>query len=312
MQRLTVIVWILLILGVGLLTGCQAEKPAPTETIDLELDSPESEPVSASGEVSPAQWAQLSFKTSGTIESFLVEEGTQVAAEQELARLEETPFDNAIAQANAALKRAEAVLEDLKNQPRPDAISAAEAAVSNAEANLDRLERSNAREIETEAAQAQIDSAKAALAELIKGASESQIRSANADIDAAKLNAEQAQLNKSQTKLTAPFDGEILEIYPREGDTTVAGTPVLLLFDPASLQVETTDLSELDVAQIEIGDTAQVTFDALPDLELTGKVVNIAKRATPGANITFKAVIQLDRIPDELRWGMTAFVTIQK
>jgi multidrug efflux pump subunit AcrA (membrane-fusion protein) len=84
----------------------------------------------------------------------------------------------------------------------------------------------------------------------------------------------------------------------------------LLIADLNNLQVETTDLSEIDVAQISIGDTAVVTLDALPDLVLEGTVVNIAPKADEGSGVNFPVIIELSEIPAALRWGMTAFVDI--
>ena len=66
------------------------------------------------------------------------------------------------------------------------------------------------------------------------------------------------------------------------------GLPVLLLADLENLQVETTDLGEIDVAQIVVGDTAIVTFDALPELVLEGTVVSIAPKAAPGSGVDYR------------------------
>ena len=89
------------------------------------------------------------------------------------------------------------------------------------------------------------------------------------------------------------------------------GSPVLLIGDLDHLQVQTTDLSEIDVAQISLGDMAVVTFDALPELVLDGTVVSIAPKADEGAGVNFPVVIELDEIPPALRWGMTAFIDIE-
>jgi hypothetical protein len=76
------------------------------------------------------------------------------------------------------------------------------------------------------------------------------------------------------------------------------------------MQVETTDLSEIDVAQISLGDTAFITFDSLPDLELQGTVARIAPKSDESAGVNFPVIIELSEIPAALRWGMTAFVDI--
>jgi multidrug resistance efflux pump len=115
----------------------------------------------------------------------------------------------------------------------------------------------------------------------------------------------------SDLELKAPFEGVISEIYINPSEWVAPGSPVLLIADLAHLQVETTDLGEIDVAQIVEGDSAIVTFDALPELVLDGTVVSIAPKAEPGSGVNFPVIVELSEIPPELRWGMTAFVDIE-
>jgi multidrug resistance efflux pump len=84
-----------------------------------------------------------------------------------------------------------------------------------------------------------------------------------------------------------------------------------MLADMDHLQVETTDLNEIDVAQIQVGDVASISFDALPDLLITGVVTSIAPKSSAGSSVNYTVVIELDELPEELRWGMTAFVDIE-
>jgi len=112
-------------------------------------------------------------------------------------------------------------------------------------------------------------------------------------------------------ELKAPFDGVISEVHINPSEWVAPGSPVLLIADLKHLQVKTTDLGEIDVAQIGIGDTATITFDALPDLILEGTVINIAPKASPGSGVNFPVTLELNEIPPELRWGMTAFVDIE-
>lgn len=111
-------------------------------------------------------------------------------------------------------------------------------------------------------------------------------------------------------ELAAPFDGIISAVYINPSEWVAPGSPVLLIADLEHLQVETTDLGEIDVAQIVEGDTAVVTFDALPDLVLEGTVVSIAPKAAEGSGVNFPVIIELSEIPPALRWGMTAFVDV--
>ena len=111
--------------------------------------------------------------------------------------------------------------------------------------------------------------------------------------------------------MAAPFDGVISQVNINSSEWVAPGSPVLLLADLEHLQVETTDLGEIDVAQIVEGDTAVITFDALPDLVLEGTVVSIAPKAAEGSGVNFPVILELSEIPPALRWGMTAFVDIE-
>jgi multidrug efflux pump subunit AcrA (membrane-fusion protein) len=131
-------------------------------------------------------------------------------------------------------------------------------------------------------------------------------RISNADVQLAA-----AKDTLSDLELTAPFDGVISELYVNPNEWVAPGSPVLLIADIEHLQVETTDLNEIDVAQIDEGDTVMVTFDALPDLTLEGTVVSIAPKAEAGSGVNYPVIIELSEIPAELRWGMTAYVDIE-
>ena len=77
----------------------------------------------------------------------------------------------------------------------------------------------------------------------------------------------------SETELKAPFAGTVAEIAPVAGEQVVAGAVVVRLADLSAWQIETDDLTELDVVKVKAGAPASLTFDALPGVQLTGKVV---------------------------------------
>lgn len=130
------------------------------------------------------------------------------------------------------------------------------------------------------------------------------VDNANVQLDAA-INA------LDDLALNAPFDGTVTELYVKESEWIAPGQPILLLADLDHLRVETTDLNEIDVARIEVGDTAIVTFDALPDVVVDGQVVRVAQKAAEGSGVNYPVVVVLDEIPEKLRWGMTAFVDVE-
>jgi HlyD family secretion protein len=134
---------------------------------------------------------------------------------------------------------------------------------------------------------------------------------AEARISNAEAQLAAAKENLADLELVAPFDGVISEVHINPSEWVAPGSPVLLIADLDHLQIETTDLGEIDVAQIVEGDKVVVTFDALPELVLEGTVVSIAPKAAPGSGVNFPVIIELSEIPSELRWGMTAFVDIE-
>ncbi len=130
-------------------------------------------------------------------------------------------------------------------------------------------------------------------------------RIANAE---AQLAAAQSVLDDLQ--LLAPFAGTISELHIKTSEWVSPGQPVLVLADLNNLQVETTDLSEIDIAKIVIGDTVSLTFDALPDT-VAGTVTHISPKAAQGSGVNYTVTIDLAELPTDLRWGMTAFVELE-
>jgi multidrug resistance efflux pump len=131
------------------------------------------------------------------------------------------------------------------------------------------------------------------------------------EVIAAKTRISAIETVLNQAKIFAPFDGVIVETYVNSGEMVSPGVPVVLIADLSTLQVQTTDLNEVDAARVQIGDSASVTFDALPDTVVTGKVTNVALKNAPGSGVYFNVTITLEELPAQLRWGMSAFVEIQ-
>jgi HlyD family secretion protein len=124
----------------------------------------------------------------------------------------------------------------------------------------------------------------------------------------AQLVAAQSALDDLQ--LFAPFSGTISELNIKANEWVSPGQPVMLLADLSSLQVETTDLSEIDVSRIIIGETVSITFDALPDM-VEGTVTRISLKSAQGSGVNYTVVIDMAELPEGLRWGMTAFVDVE-
>jgi len=140
-----------------------------------------------------------------------------------------------------------------------------------------------------------------------------QIALVQTQLDAAKVRLELAKAQLAKLTLTAPFDGVVTSILFKPGEWANPGQPALVLADLEALRVETTDLSEIDVVGVSVGQAVQISVDALPGLKLTGKVISIsdAYQETRG-DITYTTRIELDNTDPLLRWGMTVLVTFEE
>jgi HlyD family secretion protein len=149
------------------------------------------------------------------------------------------------------------------------------------------------------------------LAQLQAGPADQEITLAETDVAQAELALEEAQLALERSERRAPFDGTVGRVEVREGEQIRQGDPLLTLGDLSTLRVETTDLDEIDVAKIEVGQSVDITFDAFPDRIFKGRITRINPMAAPGGGgVTYTTIIALEELAPEIRWGMTAFVDI--
>ncbi len=154
---------------------------------------------------------------------------------------------------------------------------------------------------ELDLAQKAYDDAKDGPAPDLLAQAEARVRNAEAQMAAA-----QAALDDLQ--ITAPFDGSVAQILVHENDWVVPGQYVIAVGDFSAFQVLTTDLNEVDVAQISIGQSALVTFDALPAIDIQAEVVKIARKSTPGEGVNYEVTLELAETPVGLLWDMSALV----
>ncbi|MGB2897573.1 MAG: HlyD family efflux transporter periplasmic adaptor subunit [Anaerolineales bacterium] len=148
-------------------------------------------------------------------------------------------------------------------------------------------------------------------ARVMDGPDPETLEQAEARVATANAQVKAAEAALSMLVLEAPFAGTISEVYTQEKEWVAPGQPLIVLADLQTLRVETTDLNEIDAALIEIGDFAITTFDALPDILIEGKVVYIASKSDEGSGVNYKVILELNEIPEKVRWGMTAFVDIE-
>lgn len=173
----------------------------------------------------------------------------------------------------------------------------------------ERLQGAEASVIETAARR---DAAQARLNVVESGATEEEIAVRETEVDAARVALESARLTLTRTQVRVPITGTIGRVNVSEGELAAPGQPIVEIGDLDTLRVETTDLGELDVALVQIGQGVTITFDALPDAVSSGRVTRIAPKADSEAGgVAYTTIIELDEIHPQLRWGMTAFVDIE-
>jgi len=196
-------------------------------------------------------------------------------------------------------------------------MGAAGEALDAAEANLyallnQRDDRVRVAETAVDSAKEQQSAAEAQLAQAKVGASAEEIAAAEAAIRQAEVTLEKAQVALQRTEVRAPMGGTVGMVELRAHELVVPGQPLITLGDLDTLRVETTDLDEIDVARVKMGQIVDVTFDALPNQTFTGRVMRISPMAeSSGGGVNYTAVIKLEELHQAVRWGMTAFVDIE-
>jgi multidrug efflux pump subunit AcrA (membrane-fusion protein) len=132
-----------------------------------------------------------------------------------------------------------------------------------------------------------------------------------AQLQQAKLNLQTAQYDLDATRLVAPFSGVIAAANAAAGDYVSPGAIIIVISDANQLYVQTTDLSERDIPQVAIGQTASVVVKAL-NLSVPGRVSAVSPLAdTLGGDVVYQVNIALDELPPGLRAGMSVQVLIK-
>lgn len=335
-QSVVVLIALVLVaaLALVLLTNQQIVGLLKSERVEegqtLQTEEP-LQPVMAGGKVQaacqlmPGQSAEVSFNASGLIEEFLVVEGDQVEAGQVIARLD------GIKQAEAELISASRAVEDARNELekiQQDVVLSAARALKDYRDAI--LEEKNARNLvkklqdadkpddeiaQAEAglalARAQLSVAEDAYERKKNGPDPLELAKAEAMVRETLSRQEAAEETLKSRELRAPFAGTVIEFYLSQGEFAGPGTPILLLANLDKFQVETTNLSELNILDVEPGESATVTFDALREMPFPGSVrlVQPLGKNFQG-DIIYKVIVDGDFAQQGLLWGMSCSVVI--
>lgn len=263
-------------IGLLVLTACASSAPVVPEATSAPIENIPSESpnsVVASARAEPAQVSQLSFTTSALVKEIPVRAGGAVTAGDVLMVLNTPDLEYDVIAAEA----------DYKAKSQAAELQKAEK-VLYVDPDTGRKEwYSLPREVYLKAV---------------------------AEADVAKAQWDTAIANLAQATLNAPFDGTIVDVNVVPGELVQVNQVVMTIADLSHLEIVTTDLSERDISRVKIGQSVNVTIEAM-DVTISGKVIRISPRAvTLGGDVVFPVTIALDEQPKGLFWGMSAEVEI--
>jgi multidrug efflux pump subunit AcrA (membrane-fusion protein) len=215
----------------------------------------------------------------------------------------------ALNQMKQRLETARQAFEPYKYRPSGDSIRQDRLDTLNeAQADYNASVRRLQYEYDVQVAQAQLDKALRDYATWQAGPDPARVRLAEARLSNARAQLAAAQAALNRLTLAAPFDGTLARLDAHPGEWVIPGQVVLSLVDLGNLQVETTDLSERDIPQVEVGQPVTVVIKALGQ-SVPGTVREIAPLADSlGGDVVYKTTILLDEIPAGLRAGMSVEV----
>ncbi len=263
--------------------------------------------VSASGEIKPRRYVNISSNVPGMIEKIYVKEGEKVKEGQILIKLDSAQYEASVARDKAYIASLE---EDLRN----------------ADTNLKKAEATYKRSMELHKEQLISDEA----LENAKTQYEIALSQKNSllhRIAQAKASLQSTIDSLNKTIIRSPIEGVVTSLKVEEGEVAVIGTmnnpgTVLLTIADLSVMEVEVDVDETDVINVKLGQKAEVKVDALPDKILEGEVTEIGSSAKQGSTLLsssastskeakdFKVVVTLKNPPSVLKPGLSASADI--
>ena len=253
--------------------------------------------VEAKGQLKPISSSVVSPSVDGTVDSINVQAGQSVNEGDVLMTIKNDELDRNVAEAQRAVAAAQ---EDLTNAQK--AAAAAQATPT------------------TDA-----DGASAAAGVSAASAETNAVSAAQRSLASAQANLDQANAKAASRTVTAPSSGSIVELNAKVGATvtggmimgesdTSGGKQCMQIADLSKMKV-TVQVGEKDIAKIAVGQSANVTYPAFPDIVSQGTVTAIASVANSdsnsgGGSVTFNVDILIEAPDSRLKPGMTAEVSV--
>ncbi len=293
--------------------------------------------VSASGEIKPKTYVNLGANAFGKIVKLHVKEGDRVKKGQVVAQLENVQSS---ADVNATKASVQAAQTDFVAAGAGLETSRADLNRAKSDADHARLDWERAQGLYKDAliAKQDYDTKKAVWESAEAGLAQAQARidQAKAQMDSAQKHISQNQANLARvsdvlqkTIYASPFDGVITNLPVREGETVVMGiqnSPGSTLMTIADMSVITAEVKvdETDIVNVQIGQAAEVTIDAIPRKIFHGTVSEIGDNAmvrSTGVSTSqststseeakdFKVVVTVTDPPPDLRPGLSTTAKI--
>ena len=145
-----------------------------------------------------------------------------------------------------------------------------------------------------------------------EGANKDQLALAQARLDNAKAQVAAAEANLTSFVLTAPFDGVVAEVAVRVGEQVGPESRAVSIADTSAWVIETTDITELEVVKVAVGQKVTFTADAFSDVVMNGAVTEISQSSyTQSGDVLFTVRIQVKDVDPRSKWGMTVQVNFE-
>lgn len=253
--------------------------------------------VEAKGQLKPISSSVVSPSVDGTVDSINVQAGQSVNEGDMLMTIKNDELDRNVAEAQRAVAAAQ---EDLANAQKA-------AAAAQATPTTD------------------VEGASAAAGVSDASADTNAVSAAQRSLASAQANLDQANAKAASRTVTAPSSGSIVELNAKVGATvtggmimgesdTSGGKQCMQIADLSKMKV-TVQVGEKDIAKIAVGQSANVTYPAFPDIVSQGTVTAIASvansdAANGGGSVTFNVDILIEAPDARLKPGMTAEVSV--
>ncbi|MEE4244230.1 MAG: efflux RND transporter periplasmic adaptor subunit, partial [Kangiellaceae bacterium] len=250
--------------------------------------------VLASGRLAHEDEVRLTSEVIGRVKEVLVEEGDKVTAGQLLLVIDDTTFKATVDQRKAAVRMQNIAIERQQKQ-------------------LDNLQRQWLRNKNLHTQKLLNDDAFELLTNQLE-LSRIDIKSARESLSQANAQLDQAVDQFNRTRVYSPIDGEVTSLDIKVGETAIAsttniaGSSLMTIANPKSTITEVF-VDEADVAEINIGQTAEIVAIAYSEQPIKGTVKSIATTAKTVAGrqgLSFLVKLSLDNSEQiDLKPGMS-------